>query len=689
MPDNMEQVVSRTHVTGGGAGALGCFRYNPADGKIYIGLFGSGKSLRTYNPATNTSEVSVDEATLNGFSRASDMVGGWTDANDTGTSNPSGMMLNPAPVHLTWHNPQTGQDEQLVYPAGSLVYVMDGGTNVVDNVTGYRPEWTKKMWRWDLRKTWTPTSVAPDYDTARNGLGQLVGNYGVADWNDVFTVVFTEKDLHDVTGNAQTENLARQFTWSRDGTFIYFTDRLESDKQGGLWKLDPVTGVVQIIWRAPVVPAYPNAIAEPDVVHTSLHDFTKGAHTGEQVLFDGLVGDGTNAGSGNYGGISYVVDSGSAVHGPFALFTHAQFRRYAEWNGPGHPRSANAQGQDPGINPTGSSRVYSILVDEADGSVYFYDTEGGQNIWRYDAQGRFTGVKSKEQHILYNVALNSTSTSAISMRLQLRESSYSGSAGSFPVGQILFMASGTTTVGGVRLFKPGDFNRDNQFNEQDVSAFMDVLQQPIQTFRSGNTFFEAASDGLGNQLRATPAAYAEYLKYDLNNNGLVNGKDKLILWRLRGLAPVDYDADGDVDEDDRARLLSCMGKNTTYTIRRQLIGDVDGNGKLEMNDLKAFSGCASGPGIAYQVHGLPVGCTLTPDPDGLVAADLNGDGFIDQADFGLLQAAIGGDVGSRYEDLLCGDCDLDNDHDVDEDDLALFEQCFSGEGVPADPKCLD
>ena len=61
------------------------------------------------------------------------------------------------------------------------------------------------------------------------------------------------------------------------------------------------------------------------------------------------------------------------------------------------------------------------------------------------------------------------------------------------------------------------------------------------------------------------------------------------------------------------------------------------------------------------------------------AADLDDDGDVDQVDFGLLQACIGGpDVPPRD---TCIAADLDRDFDVDSDDVVAFEQYAKGPGV--------
>ena len=38
-------------------------------------------------------------------------------------------------------------------------------------------------------------------------------------------------------------------------------------------------------------------------------------------------------------------------------------------------------------------------------------------------------------------------------------------------------------------------------------------------------------------------------------------------------------------------------------------------------------------------------------------------------------------------DPACGDADLDGDGDVDQCDFGLFQRCLTGEQMPADPNC--
>jgi len=71
-----------------------------------------------------------------------------------------------------------------------------------------------------------------------------------------------------------------------------------------------------------------------------------------------------------------------------------------------------------------------------------------------------------------------------------------------------------------------------------------------------------------------------------------------------------------------------------------------------------------------------------------VSPDFNGDGDVDQDDFGHFQACLSGSTVAQNEPA-CLDAHLDEDVDVDRDDFAILQACFSGADVPADPACDD
>ncbi len=66
-------------------------------------------------------------------------------------------------------------------------------------------------------------------------------------------------------------------------------------------------------------------------------------------------------------------------------------------------------------------------------------------------------------------------------------------------------------------------------------------------------------------------------------------------------------------------------------------------------------------------------------------ADADGDGDVDQEDFGAWQACVSGGGGPAADACYC--FDRDHDADVDGADLAAFLTCSSGPSLPADPGC--
>jgi hypothetical protein len=69
-----------------------------------------------------------------------------------------------------------------------------------------------------------------------------------------------------------------------------------------------------------------------------------------------------------------------------------------------------------------------------------------------------------------------------------------------------------------------------------------------------------------------------------------------------------------------------------------------------------------------------------------VRPDLDGDGDVDQNDFGRLQACFSGAFVPQ-DRPECQAMKLDGDDDVDADDVAMFMGCLSGADVNADPVC--
>jgi hypothetical protein len=88
---------------------------------------------------------------------------------------------------------------------------------------------------------------------------------------------------------------------------------------------------------------------------------------------------------------------------------------------------------------------------------------------------------------------------------------------------------------------------------------------------------------------------------------------------------------------------------------------------------------------------ITAGCGVVSTVDAdlrVLTADFNRDGYVDQSDFGHLQACFTG-MNNTTTDANCRDASIDADAigDIDVDDLAAFLQCFTGPGVPRLPGC--
>ncbi|GMU23097.1 MAG: hypothetical protein AMXMBFR13_31800 [Phycisphaerae bacterium] len=127
---------------------------------------------------------------------------------------------------------------------------------------------------------------------------------------------------------------------------------------------------------------------------------------------------------------------------------------------------------------------------------------------------------------------------------------------------------------------------------------------------------------------------------------------------------VDADGDGYLDDCDD----NCPGLFNPA----QADGDADGAG----------DGCDLCPGTIPGVQVDDEGCPLP------MLGDFDGDGDIDQSDFGGFQRCLSG-PGVSQNDPTCWPAKLDQDGDVDQGDFGLFQRCISGPNAAADRGCTD
>lgn len=611
-PDNLVMLVDRATVQGG-TGTHGSFTYDAGQNCIWIGIYGSGQGFRRYDLNTNTVAQYVIQDDMDRFCRASNVPGGVTWAGDGGAQRCFGLLLNKTTLNITSPAPanQPGPNITLTYPPGTLLFSTDQPTAVSQGGSTFKGEWTKMIFRYDKRKIYDPINLADpwagqlNYDNAQNGAGSVMGSFLTVDWNDVFTVVCNDQQFLTAAGvlGAQVPTTGRQATWSHDGKSLYWN---ASDSTfGGIYKVHAETGTVQYIYVSKG--GTPTLNTELGVVHTSVWDFDPNNPTvGDQIIFRGT------GNAGNPYGMSYILDDGAAVTGPFVLMTKTQFDKWMQFNGKLFLRNQTTGGDDPGVYTihATSPDTWSMTAD-SDGTLYFTDnaTQGG--LWKLDPQRRLVGFRSAAQMVRWyrSIDPNSTTTSKQMLRPQLRQTTFAGPSGNINIKQLLFRDNGLGGVGATNIFKPGDFNRDDVVDATDFALLEAAMVTPVATFTSGTApslrFYEAPADINGVELETVDVqAYVDYLKYDLNNNGLVTPKDRQILGRFVGKAICDYDWDGDVDMDDFGHFQSCYtnGPLSPLGMIRCDDADLTGDGRSDVADFTIFQSCASRANVPADVN---------------------------------------------------------------------------------------
>lgn len=72
---------------------------------------------------------------------------------------------------------------------------------------------------------------------------------------------------------------------------------------------------------------------------------------------------------------------------------------------------------------------------------------------------------------------------------------------------------------------------------------------------------------------------------------------------------------------------------------------------------------------------------------GDVPVDFDEDCDVDFADFAYLSGCAAGPAGVIVP--ACSDTDLDNDGDTDQVEFGIWQRCFSGDNLPANPLCAN
>jgi cytochrome c peroxidase len=478
------------------------------------------------------------------FYRSADPASGTTNPQWGGPTfgTPASFLLNPAALTITVPTGSGGFVTQ-TYQPGELAFMTDAMGVIAEPNGTARYDATKKLVRYDLRKVDNPAGISgptaqlPDFANASNGngispVGIQFGAAGLADWNDVFTMVVSEQDLRDAAGGvAGSDNFGRQFAWSSDGQSIYAIDA--GSNTGGIYRIDATqTGSVTRIWSDTTSNEFGDRIiSEPVVIATSVRDFDPAnSAEGDQILVEG------SADGGNNGGVNAYLDTGGPVVGaPRAVFTESEFRAFAEYVGTSAPQ-------------------YLSFAADGEGNLYFHEgrTDG---VFLYDTLGRFAKIASEGEHNAFQASRGFAPNDNV-LDMQVRTSQLPG----FSVPEIVFTDDSLDAPVGILAYRIGDFNRDNAVDSDDWALFRSALGTRGQPAEEANYKFDLN----GN---AVLAFDPEDQTYDHVSGGamVVDWKDVKILQEFTGLLTGDANFDGLVDFADldimAANYFTLPGQN--------------------------------------------------------------------------------------------------------------------------------
>jgi autotransporter-associated beta strand protein len=489
------QVFEKYYTTGL---AMGGFAPNSTGDVFYQANFSPNQGFTKYT----LSGVTWSAATLAGptdqttFEQSLNIATGSAPPAPTGgTAFIGDILLNPASITIN----RAGVGPT-TYAPGTIGFVIDQAGNVLSNST-IRYDLTKLGYFFDLRAI-----------NGSAGTGIDRNNNGTAEWYDVFEPVISKGDLRTKAGYTGTSALGvlHHPVFSSDGQSVYFVD--DSNTTGGLWKVNVTGSGASAITRVYSTPAGFNV--EPSVVHSSVRNF--GGGTGDQIVILGTA----QMPAPNAFGASYVVDDNGTFSGPKTLYTLKQMQGFLEVT------------SSPSFLTTGA---------DADGNVYVYaNIEAG--VFKYDAQGRFSKAFSRGEHIDFDTHVAGGTSSVASIGdLKFRTVNYA--PGGFNTTQLLFSDTGTVRApAGVYLFTPGDFDRDN-----------DVDVNDLNTFKAKLNLRGAVVGSINTSTFATSANWAD-TKYDLNSTVTSGGAAGFAIdwkdWKIfQQYYPGDALSDGDIDMD--------------------------------------------------------------------------------------------------------------------------------------------
>lgn len=613
------------------------------------------------------------------FMRSSDVPAAeweplWAGAN---FAIPRAFLLNPKPITINVPT-GTGGFTDITYQPGELAFVTDNNGTLTEQFPSVIPRYdlTSRLYRYDLRRIGDTTNQVPDYGTAFLPDGTIYGSVGTVEWNDVFTKVVTEGDIRTAAGAASGASVMDgSIAWSSDGQSIYSVVR--GPQSGGIYKIDATqTNSIQRLWTDvnQTRDANNQVIAdtltgEPAVIHTSKRDLNPlSSAVGDQIVVEG------SADGGNNGGVNVYLDDGTGpITAPSVLFTEAEFRSFADFIG-------------------NSFTEYTSLTFDDAGNLYFSEQQT-RGVYRYDTQGRFSKVTSEWELNEFQTTNGATRSNDIVQNLQARESMEPG----FAVTELIYRDDALDAPVGIFAYQPGDFDRDNDVDNDDLDLFAAALGTRWEPASEANQKFDLNGNPELFFFVDDDLSDGDDSEYRHVSNGLstVDWRDVKILQQFANIPDGDANFDGNLDFADldimEANYFTVAGQisetwidgdfasidpdyaidavdaNLVNLVDLEVIAEawVNGLGQDAVTEAQAMSQGYSGQFLTDLL--------LAFDIDAGLDGDYNADGVVDAADYTVWRATQG-DTGSGLA------ADGSGNGVVDEADFIVWRSNY-GSGV--------
>lgn len=378
------------------------------------------------------------------------------------------------------------------------------------------------------------------------------------DASDEFASIMTLQQMQAAgTFSSNLTNAGRQMAWSGDGQRLYFIDAVSTN--GGIYTIPAAGGSPKLLLRTGNT-----ANSEPAV---------KSSGSIDTIFFRGT---GTNS-----GGLDKITYDGTTTSARQTALPMSAVNDFLELSS--------------------GSATFSNLATDSAGNIYVANTTTNSNlrpgIYKWDTEGRLIKIASQAERVAAFGAAKGPLIFTIN-KMQPTSGTFNNGSVSFPITQILYAENpqnGNAAVAAANVFKPGDFNRDNEVTQADMDGFKSVLT------------------------RKGVAASTDNLKYDLNGNGEVSWKDVKILQQFLGFPDGDATIDSVVDIND----LWSLASHWQLSAQTWATGDFTGDGIVNAFDLSilALHWQQSSAGQSLESALASTGLTsLVPEPAGIALA---------------------------------------------------------------------